>query len=120
VRGPGHDKAFRDAVEETKRNFKQCPKCSHWVCLTVCWKDKRGLCHDCAPNVETELSAAQAQATVEQLRSKVQSADMTPYTPRWKPGKVNWKGWSKNSVRRHKAFVFETSDVGRRTSDTFP
>jgi membrane protease subunit (stomatin/prohibitin family) len=77
VQGPGHDKAFRDAVEETKPNFRQCPKCSHWVCLAVCWNEKRGLCHDCAPNVETELSAAQAQATVDQIREKVQSVDFT-------------------------------------------
>jgi hypothetical protein len=77
VQGPGHDKAFREAVAEAKPNFKQCPKCSHWVCNSVCWNDKRGLCHDCAPNVETELSAAQAQATVDQIRTKVQSMDMT-------------------------------------------
>jgi hypothetical protein len=77
VRGPGHDKAFRDAVEETKPNFRQCPKCSHWVCLTTCWNEKRGLCYTCAPNVETELAAAQAQATVDQLRTKVQSVDLT-------------------------------------------
>jgi hypothetical protein len=28
VRGPGHDKAFRDAVDGTKPNFRQCPRCS--------------------------------------------------------------------------------------------
>jgi len=77
VRGTGHDKAFREAVEETKPKFRQCMKCSHWVCLATCWNEKRGLCHDCAPNVETELAAAQAQATVDQLRDKVQSMDMT-------------------------------------------
>lgn len=77
VRGPGHDKAFRDAVGETKPNFRQCPKCSHWVCLNTCWNQKRGLCYECAPNVETELAAAQAQTTVEQIREKVRSVDLT-------------------------------------------
>jgi hypothetical protein len=77
VRGPGHDNAFRDAVEETKPNFRQCPKCSHWVCKPMCWNDKRGLCHDCAPNVETELAAAQAQSTVDQVREKVRAQDLT-------------------------------------------
>jgi membrane protease subunit (stomatin/prohibitin family) len=77
VRGPGHDNAFREAVEETKPNFRQCPKCSHWVCKVMCWNDKRALCHDCAPNVETELAAAQAQSTVDQLRDKVREQDLT-------------------------------------------
>ncbi len=77
IQGPAHDKAFRDAVEETKPRFRQCPKCAKWVCLEVCWNNKRGLCYECAPSVETELAAAQAQATVEQLRTKVQSQDLT-------------------------------------------
>jgi len=76
VQGPGHDKAFREAVEETKPNFRQFPKCAHWVCQTMCWNEKRGL-YDCAPNVETELSAAQAQSTIEQIKGKVRSQDLT-------------------------------------------
>jgi len=76
VRGPGHDRAFREAVEETKPSFRQCPKCAQWVCRATCWNEQRGLCFECAPNVETELAAAQAQATVEQLRAKVQSQDL--------------------------------------------
>jgi membrane protease subunit (stomatin/prohibitin family) len=77
IQGPGHDKAFREAVEETKPNFRQCPKCSHWVCKPMCWNDKRGLCYDCAPNVETELAAAQAQSTVDQIKEKVREQDLT-------------------------------------------
>jgi hypothetical protein len=76
VRGPGHDKAFQEAILEVKPSFRQCPKCSHWACIAVCWNEKRGLCYDCAPNVETELAAAQAQATVEQMKQKVQSIDL--------------------------------------------
>jgi hypothetical protein len=77
VRGPGHDKAFREAIEAAKPNFRLCPKCSSWVCLATCWNPKRGLCYTCAPNVETELAAAQAQATVEQIQSKVREQDFT-------------------------------------------
>ncbi len=77
VQGPGHDRAFREAVEETKPQFRQCPKCAHWVCLNTCWNQKRGLCYDCAPNVETELAAAQAQSTVDQIRQKVSQQDLT-------------------------------------------
>jgi len=77
VRGTGHDRAFQGAVEEAKPNFRQCPKCAKWVCLTMCWNPKRGLCYDCAPSVETELAAAQAQATVEQIQEKVRKQDLT-------------------------------------------
>jgi len=77
VQGPAHDHAFRAAVEEAKPNFRQCPKCSKWVCATVCWNGKRMLCFDCAPDVETELAAAQAQATVDQMKQKVQQQDLT-------------------------------------------
>jgi hypothetical protein len=77
VRGPGHDKAFREAVEETKPSFSQCPKCTHWVCKATCWNDKRSLCYECAPDIATEIAAAQAQTTVEQMKEKVHAQDLT-------------------------------------------
>jgi membrane protease subunit (stomatin/prohibitin family) len=77
VLGPGHDKAFHAAVEEAKPNFQQCPKCAKWVCLAACWNQKRGLCYECAPSVETELAAAQAHATVDQIQEKVRQQDLT-------------------------------------------
>jgi membrane protease subunit (stomatin/prohibitin family) len=77
VAGPGHDRAFREAIAEAKPNFRQCPKCAKWVCAALCWNQKRGLCYDCAPSVETELAAAQAQATIEQLQEKVRQQDLT-------------------------------------------
>jgi hypothetical protein len=77
VQGPGHDKAFREAVEEAKPNFRQCPKCAKWVCGNVCWNQKRALCYECAPDIQTELASAQVQATVDQIKQKLQSQDMT-------------------------------------------
>ncbi|HUU13953.1 MAG TPA: zinc ribbon domain-containing protein [Terriglobia bacterium] len=77
IAGPGHDRAFREAVEEAKPNFRQCPKCARWACRNLCWNEKRGLCYACAPSVETELAAAQAQATVDQLKQKVTAQDLT-------------------------------------------
>src|SRR5512132_2297749 len=47
VQGPGHDSAFRKAVEEAKPHFKQCPKCAKWVCGATCWNQKRMLCYEC-------------------------------------------------------------------------
>jgi hypothetical protein len=77
VQGPAHDKAFRAAIEEAKPNFRQCPKCTKWVCKASCWNEKRSLCYECAPDIETELAAAQAQTTVEQMREKIQQQDLT-------------------------------------------
>lgn|SRR5579872_5191305 len=77
VQGPAHDQAFRAAVEEAKPNFRQCPKCTHWACIASCWNENRSLCYGCAPNVETELAAAQAQTTVDQIKDKVRQQDMT-------------------------------------------
>lgn len=77
VQGSGHDSAFRAAVEEAKPNFHQCPKCTHWVCLATCWNTKRMLCYACAPDIETEIAAAQAQTTVDQMKQKLQEQDFT-------------------------------------------
>lgn len=77
VQGPAHDKAFREAVEEAKPNFRQCPKCTHWVCKTSCWNDKRALCFDCAPDVETEMASAQVQTQIEQMKDKIRQQDLT-------------------------------------------
>ncbi len=77
IQGPAHDKAFRDAVETTKPSFRLCPKCAKWVCLASCWNNARSLCYECAPDVETELAAAQAQSTVDQIRQKVAAQDLT-------------------------------------------
>ncbi len=77
IQGPAHDRAFRDAIEATKPSFRLCPKCAKWVCVASCWNNARGLCYECAPDVETELASAQAQSTVEQLRQKVAEQDLT-------------------------------------------
>lgn len=34
IQGPAHDHAFRAVVEEAKPNFRQCPKCTRWVCIS--------------------------------------------------------------------------------------
>jgi hypothetical protein len=77
VQGPAHDKAFRSSIEEAKPNFRQCPKCTKWVCKASCWNEKRSLCFECAPDIETELASAQVQTTVEQMKQKLQEQDLT-------------------------------------------
>jgi membrane protease subunit (stomatin/prohibitin family) len=60
-----HDKVFAQAVEQAKPNFRQCPRCSKWVCAESCWNETRGLCKDCGPDLAVEMSAMQADAAVE-------------------------------------------------------
>ena len=62
-----HDAAFREAVEELKPELIQCPRCSSWVCRESCLNTKRGLCKECAPDLGVEMSAAQANRSVEEV-----------------------------------------------------
>ena len=77
VGGSAHDSALRAAVEEVKPQFHQCGRCGKWVCPEVCWNPKRGLCMDCAPDVQQEMAAAQAQATKDQIWQKAAETDYT-------------------------------------------
>jgi rRNA maturation endonuclease Nob1 len=47
------------------------------VCPENCWNAQRGLCNDCAPDVQIELASAQVAATVEQINVKVRELNMT-------------------------------------------
>jgi len=76
-RGQGRDKAFEAAVAEAKPHFRQCSRCGKWVCPEHCWNAKRGLCEDCAPDLEEEAAAAQAQVAKEQVWEKARAADQT-------------------------------------------
>ncbi|MGQ0428628.1 MAG: zinc ribbon domain-containing protein [Gammaproteobacteria bacterium] len=75
VAGPQHDAALRKAVEEIRPLFRQCSRCGGWVCEPVCWNMKAGLCESCAPDLDEEISSAQAQAAKSQVEQKVQSID---------------------------------------------
>lgn len=76
-RGQGRDKAFETAVNEAKPHFRQCSRCGKWVCPEHCWNAKRGLCEDCAPDLEEEAAAAQAQTAKEQVWEKARATDQT-------------------------------------------
>ncbi len=76
AQGKGHDDAFEKAVAEAKGHFKQCSRCGKWVCPEVCWNAKRGLCEECAPDLQQETAAAQAAAQVDQMKQKVAAADL--------------------------------------------
>jgi hypothetical protein len=75
VAGPQHDAALKKAVEEIRPIFKQCTRCGKSVCEPVCWNKKAGLCESCAPDLDEEISAAQAQAAKAQVAEKVRTVD---------------------------------------------
>jgi len=75
VAGPQHDAALKAAVQEISPQFKQCTRCGQWVCEPVCWNKKAGLCETCAPDLDEEISAAQAQAAKDQVIEKARSVD---------------------------------------------
>jgi membrane protease subunit (stomatin/prohibitin family) len=77
IQGPAHDHAFRAAIDEAKPNFRQCPRCTHWVCLSSCWNSHRALCFDCSPDLEVELASEQTHAAVDQMKEKVRAQDLT-------------------------------------------
>lgn len=64
-----HDKAYRAAAEEIRPKFRQCPRCSSWVCQKSCWNHTKGLCKNCAPDLGVEMSAAQSDRAVEEIHA---------------------------------------------------
>jgi len=77
VGGPAHDSALKGAVDEISPIFKQCTRCGNWVCEPICWNKKAGLCEGCAPDLDEELAAAQAEAAREQVQAKAREVDWT-------------------------------------------
>ena len=75
VAGPQHDAALNAAVQEISPKFKQCTRCGQWVCEPVCWNHKAGLCESCAPDLDEEVAAAQAQAAKDQAVEKAKEVD---------------------------------------------
>ena len=75
VAGPAHDSALDAAVREISPLFKQCTRCGLWVCEPVCWNKKAGLCENCAPDLDEEIAAAQAQAARQQAMDKAHDVD---------------------------------------------
>jgi hypothetical protein len=67
-----HDRAFQQAVNETKVHFKNCPKCKSYVCADD-WNDEAGLCTRDAPSLAAETQATKAQVRVEQMQAQLKT-----------------------------------------------
>jgi RNA polymerase subunit RPABC4/transcription elongation factor Spt4 len=77
LRGPAWDSAFAEAAAECRPRFRQCNRCGLWVCPEICFNHDRGLCQNCAPDLEKEAAAAQAHVAVAQVQERVQKIDQT-------------------------------------------
>lgn len=75
LRGGAWDEAYAEAVEEGKKHFKHCTRCGQWVCPQACWNEARGLCEECAPNLQEEAAHIQAKVSVEQAWDKARKVD---------------------------------------------
>jgi rRNA maturation endonuclease Nob1 len=61
--GNAHDEAFQQSIEQAQRHFHRCARCFQYVC-DVCWNNDKGLCLNCAPDVQTEVEAARTQGEI--------------------------------------------------------
>jgi membrane protease subunit (stomatin/prohibitin family) len=77
VGSQAHDAALKEAADEISKQFKQCTRCGKWVCEPVCWNRKMQLCETCAPDLDEETAAAQADAARSQIQEKARSVDWT-------------------------------------------
>ncbi len=77
IGGPAHDAALREAVAEIRPKFRQCTRCGQYVCEPICFNNKAGLCEGCAPDLDEELAAAQAEAAREQVFEKAREVNWT-------------------------------------------
>ena len=86
----GSDKAFREATQQIRPKFVQCPRCSAWMCREQCWNEKKGLCKQCAPDLGVEMAAAQADKSVEEVwaHAKMSAEDKHLTEKDWREGIV--------------------------------
>jgi hypothetical protein len=68
------DDAFTRAVQEAQPHFHKCKRCGHWV-DDDCWNNERGLCKDCAPDLQEEFSSIQVDAAINDARMKASQVD---------------------------------------------
>ena len=58
------DEAFQRAIGQAEGHFHRCANCTHHVCAQ-CWNGDRGLCLDCAPDLQARVETARAQGEVQ-------------------------------------------------------
>lgn len=66
------DEAMKSAVEQAAGHFHRCGKCQNQVC-PACWNTVKGLCLNCAPDLQAEVEAARSTAEVDAARERAQA-----------------------------------------------
>lgn len=66
------DKALQKACNEIMPMFHRCVRCNNWVDET-CFNAARGLCVNCAPNLQAEMEAERSSVEINQMRQAVQA-----------------------------------------------
>ena len=61
------DKALQKACNEIMPLFHRCVRCNNWVDET-CFNGPRGLCVNCAPNLQAEMEAERSSVEIGQMR----------------------------------------------------
>jgi hypothetical protein len=77
LRGKEWEDAYTAAVAEAKKSFKQCNRCSGWVCQENCFNVEKKQCRLCAPNLAEEAVSMKAQAGKVQLFTDALASDQT-------------------------------------------
>lgn len=67
------DAAFQRAIGKAQAHFHRCARCSERVCGN-CFNADRGLCLDCAPDVQAEVEQARAEGEVAAAREAAATA----------------------------------------------
>lgn len=63
------DAAFQRAIDKAGQHFHRCARCHHHTC-DKCWNSDRGLCLNCAPDLQSEVEEARAQGQVAAARER--------------------------------------------------
>jgi hypothetical protein len=67
------DAAFQRAITQADSHFHRCARCTQHTCDN-CWNADRGMCRHCAPDLQTEVEQARAEAEVSAARSAAAEA----------------------------------------------
>src|SRR5258708_632971 len=67
------DAAFQRAITKAGGHFHRCARSHHHVC-DKCWNADRGLCLNCAPDVQAEVEEARAEGLIAAARANAYAA----------------------------------------------
>ncbi len=71
--GEARDEAFRQAIQRSEQHFHRCGRCSN-QCCSKCWNTPKGLCLNCAPDLQAEVEQARSEGEVMRARERAHLA----------------------------------------------